>query len=292
MHNRRNKTTSIELGIKGWIFLLLLKTALADQIFIDEISNEVQIKSEPKRIVSLAPSITETLFAIGAGEKVVGVTDFCNYPEEARLKERVGGFINPNIEKILSLKPDIVFATKDGNDPQIVARLRKLKIPVYVSNPRDFDSILHSIIKISEIVGKAKEGRLLKEDIKRRQELILNKVRARKPKRVLFLYGIDPMVSAGSGTFADNLIGLAGGVNVLADSPVAYPKTNLEEAIARKPEIVIVSEMEGRESNLKRLINVPGWKIYRINGDLVNRPGPRIIEGIEELYKIIHGEEE
>lgn len=282
-------------GAGGIILLfLLLGTELLhpEKLFIDEIGYEVKIKGVPQRVVSLAPSITEILFAIWAGDKIVGVTDYCNYPVEAKQKESIGGFVNPSIEKIISLKPDLVFATKDGNDPQVVERLRKFGIPVYVTNPRDFGSIVNSILKISDLIGKATEGKALYEELKKKKEIILEKVRAKKPRRVLFLYGVDPMVSAGPGTFADNLIGLAGGINVLADSPVAYPKINLEEAIARKPDVIIVSEMDGDDSDLKRLINAFGRKVYRINGDLVNRPGPRIIEGLEELYKIIHGSEE
>lgn len=290
MLNQRNRATLTYL-IKIGIFSLLLGTALADQLFIDEIGDKVALKGHPQRIVSLAPSITEILFALGAEDLVVGVTDFCDYPPEAKRKESVGGFVNPNIEKILSLSPDLVFATKDGNDPQVVERLKRFGLPVYVTNPRNFDEIIESILKISRLIGKATEGKALFEELKKRKEIILERVRTKKPRRVLFLYGLDPMVSAGPGTFADNLIGLAGGANVLADSPVAYPKINLEEAIARGPDVVVVSEMKGENSDLKRLKDAFGKNAHRINGDLINRPGPRIILGLEELYKIIHGSE-
>lgn len=270
------------------IILLLCSTLSAEMLFVDELGSPVRLAHSPQRIVSLAPSITEILFALGADNLVVGVTDFCNYPLEAKRKESVGGFVNPNIEKILSLRPDLVFATKDGNDPQVVERLRRFGLPVYVTNPRDFDGIIESILKISRLIGKATEGRALFDEMKKRKESIVKRVRTKKPRGVLFLYGLDPMVSAGPNTFADNLIGLAGGTNVLADSPVAYPKINLEEAIARRPDVVIISEMGREGADLKRLYEVFGKRIHRIDGDIVNRPGPRIIDGLTELYKIIH----
>ncbi len=281
------------LGIRIFLHLILftsMTNSSAGSIFIDEIGEEVRIEGVPHRIVSLAPSITEIIFAIGAGNKLVGVTDFCDYPEEARRKERIGGFINPNIEKILSLKPDLVFATKDGNDPSVVRRLKKMGIPVYVANQRNFTGLLNSILKISELLELAEEGRRVVDGIKAKEDGIKHKVKTKK--RVLFLYGTEPMIAAGPATLADNLLRIAGGINVLADSPISYPKVNLESAISKKPDVIIVTTMgRGEAQDLKRLKEVFGNKVKEINGDIVNRPGPRIVDGLEELYRIIHGGE-
>ncbi len=274
--------------------LLIILTSItnlsAESPFIDEIGEEVRVKGAPQRIVSLAPSITEIIFALGAGNRLLGVTDFCDYPEEAKRKEKVGGFINPNIEKILSLKPDLVFATKDGNDQSVVRRLKKMGIPVYVVNQRDFTGLLNSMLRISELLGLLEEGRRLVDGIRAKKEGIERKVKTRK--QVLFLYGTEPMIASGPDTLVDNLLRIAGGINVLADSPLSYPKVNLESAISKKPDVVIVTTM-GREKGqgFKKLQEVFGSRVKQINGDIVNRPGPRIVDGVEELYRLIHGTE-
>lgn len=274
-----------------FFILLLVKTLSAEQVFIDEIGENVRLEGVPARIVSLAPSITETLFAIGAGEMVVGVTDFCDYPEETKRKERVGGFINPSIEKILFLKPDLVFATRDGNDQMVVNRLKRSGIPVYVADQRDFNGVLESIRKISLILGVDKAGMEITNELERRKKDIENKVKHKR--RVLFLYSTEPLIASGPKTLANDLIKIAGGINIFEDSRVSYPRVNLETAITRKPDVVIVTTMADENNrNLTKLEKFFRSRVRRINGDIVNRPGPRIIEGLEELYRIIHEEPE
>lgn len=274
-----------------FFILLLVKTLSAEQVFIDEIGENVRLEGVPARIVSLAPSITETLFAIGAGERVVGVTDFCDYPEETKRKERVGGFINPSIEKILFLKPDLVFATRDGNDQMVVNRLKRSGIPVYVADQRDFNGVLESIRKISLILGVDKAGMEITNELERRKKDIENKVKHKR--RVLFLYSTEPLIASGPKTLANDLIKIAGGINIFEDSRVSYPRVNLETAITRKPDVVIVTTMADENNrNLTKLEKFFRSRVRRINGDIVNRPGPRIIEGLEELYRIIHEEPE
>lgn len=274
-----------------FFILLLVKTLSAEQVFIDEIGDSVRLEGVPARIVSLAPSITETIFAIGAGERVVGVTDFCDYPEEVKRKERVGGFINPSIEKILFLKPNLVFATRDGNDQMVVNRLKRSGIPVYVADQRDFNGVLESIRKISLILGVDKAGMEITNELERRKKDIENKVKHKR--RVLFLYSTEPLITSGPKTLANDLIKIAGGINIFEDSRVSYPRVNLETAITRKPDVVIVTTMADENNrNLTELEKFFRSRVRRINGDIVNRPGPRIIEGLEELYRIIHEEPE
>jgi len=286
--HRSTRAPLIKRGIKGVILILLPLLLFAEGVFVDDLGNELHLSSTPGRIISLAPSITEMLFAVGAGDRVVGVTDFCDYPDEAKKKERVGGFVNPNIEKILSLHPDIVFATKDGNDPRIVKRIKSAGIPVYVTNPRDLEGILKDIIQISRILRVEDRGNAIVDDIKRRLAKIKGDLKHLPGKRVIFLYGLNPIIASGKGTFAHDLIQLAGGVNALGDVDISYPRIGPEEIIARNPDVIILSTMSGEsEGEIKKLEEMVGKKIYRISGDLVNRPGPRIIDGIETLYGII-----
>lgn len=261
------------------------------KIFIDELGNEVRVE-KVERIVSLAPNITEIIFALGMGEKLVGVTDFCDYPEEAKKKEKIGGFINPNVEKIISLKPDLVIATKDGNDPVAIERIKNFKIPVFVIYPMDFEGVMRTILSISEILGVKEKGNILVKEMKRVAEETGMKIKGRKKKRVLLLYETSPMIASGPGTLADNLIKMAGGENVLSDSPLRYPKINLETAISRKPDVVIITEMKVGSESLKGIKEAFGGKVFLVKGDLINRAGPRLIYGLEEIFKILHPDEE
>ncbi|HEY4716796.1 MAG TPA: cobalamin-binding protein [bacterium] len=265
-----------------------LRNLFADKVFIDEIGGEVRVDGIPGSIVSLAPSITEILFALGAGERIVGITDFCDYPDEAKKKEKIGGFTNPNIEKILSLMPDLVIGTKDGNDPATVKRIKNLGIPVYIADARDFEGIKKSILNIARVVNRLEEGIEIVNDMDRRLKNITAD-KKRSGRKVLFLYGVNPLIASGKNTFADNLISLAGGVNIFSDAATPYPKLNIEEILKRDPDIVVISEMRKNPGGTKRLAGLLKKKVYRINGDIVNRPGPRIIEGLEKLNRIING---
>jgi len=261
------------------------------KIFIDELGNEVKV-ARAERIVSLAPNITEIIFALGMGDKLVGVTDFCDYPEEAKKKEKIGGFINPNVEKIISLKPDLVIATKDGNNPVAIERLRNFKIPVFVIYPMDLEGVARTILVLSELLGVKEKGILLVEEMKKVAKEITTKVQGRKKKRILLLYETAPMIGAGPGTLADNLLKMAGGENVLSDSPIKYPKINLETAISRKPDVVIITKMKPGSEDLTDIKKVFGERVFYVKGDLVNRAGPRLIYGLEEIFKILHPDEE
>jgi len=276
--------------MKAFVVTLFIFYSPTGKIFIDELGNEVRIE-KVERIVSLAPNITEIIFALGMGDKLVGVTDFCDYPEEAKKKEKIGGFINPNVEKIISLKPDLVIATKDGNDPSAIERIKNFKIPVFVIYPMDFEGVMRTIFNISEVLGVKEKGVILIDEMKRRVEEIKTKVPDKKRKRVLLLYETSPMIASGPGTLADNIIKTAGGENVLSDSPLKYPKINLETAISRKPEVIIITEMKTGSENLKGIKDAFGEKVFIIRGDIINRAGPRLIYGLEEIFKILHSNE-
>jgi iron complex transport system substrate-binding protein len=252
--------------------------------------------ANPERIVSLAPSITETLFAIGAGEKLVGVTVYCDYPPQATKIPKIGGLTNIDIEKIIALKPDIVIGTKDGNPIEVFDRLRKLGIDVETFQPKAFQEICDTIAELGRLTGKEREARALCAEMNKK----LKEITASRPVKspsVLLLYGSDPLVAAGEGSIGDELIRLAGGRNVWEGSPGPYVTTDIENIIAKNPEVILDLSMgtekdsaeiaQRRWSRWQSVSAVRNRQIYVLDPDLITRPGPRIVEGLALIAQAI-----
>jgi iron complex transport system substrate-binding protein len=249
-----------------------------------------------QKIVSLAPSITEILFAVGAGEKVVGVTTYCNYPPEAAKIIKIGEFTNIDIEKIIALKPDLAIGTKDGNPPEVLERLRKLGIRVETFQPATFQEICESIVEIGKLVEEESNARALRDQMEKKCEEITVSRPARSPG-VLLLYGSEPLIAAGKGSIGDELIRLAGGNNIMADSSGPYIATNIENIVAKNPEVIVELSM-GTEKNSAEIARkrwarwqsisaVKKNRIHILDPDLVCRPGPRIVEGLKLIAQAI-----
>lgn len=264
----------------------------------DEVNRIVKVTKEPRRIISTAPATTEILFALGLGDKVVGVTTFCNYPEEAKTKEKIGDFQSPNIEKVLALKPDLVIAT-GGVQREFIERLEKLGIPVYVSYPHNLDEVLSSIYKIGIITGADKKAKDLVFNLKLRIAKVVKKVSNVKTKpKVFFELWHEPLMSAGPGSFVDDLIRKAGGINIAGDAKTAYPIFSLEQLVKEDPDVIIGAESSMGASPLE-ISKRPGWetlkavknqKVFTINDDIVFRSGPRLVIALEIIAKYLHPE--
>jgi iron complex transport system substrate-binding protein len=270
-----------------------------ERLLIDEIRRKVEVPHSAKRIVSMAPSITEILFALGLNEEIVGVTDFCDYPEAALTKPRIGGFVNPSIEMIVSLKPDLIIATRDGNRKETIQRLNDLGFSVYVVNPKGFDGVMKTIQNIGEIVGRQDESRRTIRDMITRKEKVVRLTRSLPQPKVFFQVGNAPIITVGRGTLADDLIHLAGGKSISENETLSYPLYSIETILSKAPEIIIISSMESKRdySNLVKMWqnwkSIPAVKknaIYVVDSNLVDRPTPRIVEGLEEMLRIIHPE--
>jgi len=266
--------------------------------FIDDVGRSVEIGERPLRIVSLAPSITEILFAIGLSDEIVGVTEYSNYPLEAVSKEKVGSYVKLNIEKIVSLKPDLVIATAGGNPRKFVERLAKMGPPVFVIHPGKIKDIYANIRTIGAITGKEKEGNLLAERLQKRIDGIVEKVGGLPRPKVFFQLGANPLYTSGGGTFVDDLIKLAGGINIAGNEMVRYPVYSIEEIIKRGPDIIF-SVLMGTQVDISvapfwsRWPTVPAvqnGRIYAIDPDIVNRPSPRIVDGLEAVARKLHPE--
>lgn len=263
----------------------------------DDLNNEVTFYEKPKRIISLAPSNTEILFSLGLKDEIVGVTEFCNYPEEAKKKEKIGGFSNPNLEKIYSLKPDFVFGIR-GNPIDLFMNLKKLNIKTLAFDPKSVDDLFNLILTIGKIVDKREEAKELIKNLNERRLKIVEMAKKFKKKKVYLEIWNNPYMSVGKNTYLNELIESVGGINIASKASGDWPILSQEFIINENPEVIIIAYMgQTVDDVLKR----PGWqnidaiknkRVYIFeNEDLIFRLGPRIIDGMEELFNIIHKDE-
>lgn len=274
--------------------------ALSSGNFVDELGREVYIPSEPKRIVSLAPNITEILFALGLGDRIVGVTNFCNYPKEALSKPKVGMLLNPDIEKILSLKPDLVVWLSEGDNKPAFEKLEKTGINLYIIAPKDISSLVKSINRLGDICRKEKEADVLVKSIEERLKNIAAKVDKLGKPRTLFLLDINTPVTASIGSFPDEMIRIAGGTNVIKTTYSKYPRIGWEEIARSSPDVIIVAKhTEETEKSFRMFKREPAvtatpasqkGRVHLIDGDIVSRMSPRTMDGVEEFARLIHPE--
>lgn len=263
----------------------------------DETGRLVTVRAAPKRIVSLAPGITETLYALDLDDKIVGVTTFCNWPVKARTKTRIGGFTNPSVEKIVSLKPDLILATADGNRKETIQQLERIGLSVYVTNPTDMQGVLRCIIHIGEITDRKRTAEKMVETLQKRLNHIALQIRHKKKPRIFFQLGLEPLITAGRSTLTHEVIVRAGGVNVAGLDTASYPHYSAEGIIGASPDIIIFAPMVNDEEFAavkkfwQKFGDVPAvknGKIYPVNADLVNRASPRLIDAVEIMALIFH----
>jgi iron complex transport system substrate-binding protein len=266
---------------------------------VDQLGRSVSLPGHPGRIVALAPSITEIVFALKAENRLVGVTRFSDYPEEAQRLAKVGSYVHLDLEKIVSLSPDLCIAVKDGNPISVVRRLEGVGIPVYAVDPRDIESVLDTIVEIGRILDERPRAETLAASLRRRIEQVRSKAAAapHKPK-VFFQIGITPIVSVGTKTFIHELIELAGGIN-LAAGPTPYPRFSREQVLAMAPEIFVITSMargetfERVKAEWKQWSTMPAAKngrIVLVDSNLFDRASPRLVDALEKLSRIIHPE--
>jgi iron complex transport system substrate-binding protein len=255
----------------------------------------------PKRIVSLAPSMTEILYALGLGDNIVGVTTFCDYPEEAKKKPKIGGMSNPSLEAVISLKPDIVVLTTDGNPKEFEERLVELKISTYVFQARRLAELPRGIRELGTALGVGERAEKLAHDIetgingfkKRNSEFRISN--SAFHKKVLFIVWPEPLMVAGPGTVIDDALALLGCENIAGTAETAYPKYSIEEVLHRAPDIIFIGRSMGVDMRsvsggvLSRMSSVPAVKnnsVFYVS-DKLFRLGPRVVKGIEELAECL-----
>lgn len=291
------------------VFLILMSFSLISAAadfpikFIDDMDREVIIEDEVQRVISLAPGVTEIIYALNAEDKLVGVSSAANYPEAALEKESVGNISDPNIEKIVSLKADLVIAESVTNK-EVVRRLSNLGIKVVGFRPNSIPETFEMIENIALLLSKEETAEDLTAEMRAEYEKIKNLVDAEldNSSRVRVFYEIwsDPLITAGSNTFLDSIIEEAGGYNIGRDAEGSWPQFNVESLLDADPEVYIASEHSApdglsmeklkKRSIMRETTAYKNNRLYLVDQDLVNRPSPRIIEGYKEFVFAIFPE--
>ena len=262
----------------------------------DSYNREVTIDKEPTRIVSIAPNITETIFALGKGDKLVGRTDYCDYPKEVSNITSIGSLTEPNIEKIVELKPDVVIASTHFKK-DVLTKLEKMNIKVVVLyGPETFDGVYDTISKVAEVINAKSQADKLVLDMKNKVSSINDKVKDKNKPKVYYVvsYGKMGDFTSGGDTFIGNMIEMAGGNNVASD--VKGWKYSVEKLVEKNPDIIICSKYFDAKKGIqqtpgyKDLKAVKDGKLIEIDNNLLDRQGPRVVDGLEALAKIIHPE--
>ncbi|OGP67677.1 MAG: hypothetical protein A2W27_10645 [Deltaproteobacteria bacterium RBG_16_44_11] len=299
MPNKLTITDNILLIFLTVVFTVFCASESFSREVTDEIGRKVNIQQSPRRIISLAPGITETLYALNLDDNIAGVTTFCDWPAAARKKPRIGGFTNPSIEKIVSLKPDLIIATADGNRKDTVRQLERIGLPVYVTNPPDTAGILKSILHIGEITRREKDAGKLVGKLQKRLNNITAQINHKSKPHVFFQIGLEPVITAGSGTLINEVIERAGGVNVAGLDTARYPRYSAEGIMGASPDIILFAPMAGDKEfaagkgfwqKFRGIPAVDNNRIYPINTDLISRASPRIVDAIEIMALIFHPE--
>lgn len=282
------------------IFLCVPGPASAgERVLVDGAGRTVQVPDDPKRVVALAPSITEIIFALGQEKRLSGVTRFSDYPEAAVRLPKVGSYVHLDLERIAALNPDLCVAVKDGNPIRVVRRLEELGIPVFAVDPRDLETVMAAIGRIGVLLHVEDRADALIRDMAGRIDQVRRRAsRAAHRPGVFFQIGIQPIVAAGTDTFIHELIETAGGRNLTAGD-VPYPRLSREQVLALAPEVIIVTSMARGDAFKKMKAEWERWsdlpaarlgRVHLVDSNFFDRPTSRMVTGLELLFDLIHPE--
>jgi iron complex transport system substrate-binding protein len=265
----------------------------------DEEGRAVQVPQPVRRIVSLAPNLTEIVFALGLGDRLVGDTDYCNYPAEALKKVHVGGPLNPSLETIVSLHPDLVLATRTINRLATVQALERLGVAVYTTDPRTVEQVLSSNEQLGRLLGANQQAATLAASLRERLNQLQQRLSGSQPVSVIFITWVDPLISVGRDTFIADALRTAGARSVIATTQ-DWPNISLEEVVHQQPEYLIFSsdQPEQTEHQIAELRGRAGWQDLAalrqnrivILSEAFSRPAPRLVDTIEQLARALHPE--
>ena len=263
----------------------------------DDAGRTINVPAKIDRVVSLAPNLTEIIYAVNAGDQLVGNTTFCDYPEAARTVPKIGDTLQPSIERILSLKPQLVLVSTASQLEAFTRQLDEHGIVVYVTDPRDLEGVFRSLQNVGQLLNHQEQSQEVVNQLRERATSITEMVKSTKPVRVFYQLSAEPLYTAGRDSFVTDLIQRAGGISVTAEVPEAWPRFSQESAVASRPEAIVLptgGSMGSANSEIAvGLKNSPAalnGKVYRIHGDFLSRPGPRSVDGLEELARALHPE--
>ena len=264
----------------------------------DMLDREVVLPALPARIVSLVPSATEILFALGADDRLVGVTRFCDYPPAARAKASVGDMLTPNLEAIVALRPDVVIVTDEGNREETFDQLRRFGIPMYLVRAQRLEDVGRVITRLGQLTGRVDAARAMVDRLQQRVAAVKRSVAPFRRPRVLYVVWPEPLIVPGRHAIVSDLIRIAGGDSITAGEGETYPRFSLEAAIARNPEVIILAThgaatgaaAKEKFARFASLAAVRAGRVHTADGDLVHRYTPRVADGLEALARAIHPE--
>jgi len=263
----------------------------------DEAGRRVMVPRKIERAVSLAPNLTEIVFAVGAGDRLVGRTRYCDYPAEAKAVAEIGDTMTPSIERIIALKPQIVLISTASQLEVFTRQLNDQHIAVYVTNPQSLDNVFRSIQTLGDMFGESARAAKLVSELTGRADAVNSAIKETKPVKVFYQVSGSPLYTIGRDAYLTDLVRRAGGVSVTADVATAFPRFSDEAALAARPEAIILptggSMGEANSSVAGALKNSPAVlsnRVYKINDDHLSRPGPRLVDGLEEMARALHPE--
>lgn len=268
----------------------------------DHLGRTVGLAKYPQRIISLAPGNTEIVYALGLGDRVVGVTNYDEYPPEVKQKAKIGGFSTPDIEKVVALAPDLILAASIHKG-KVISDMESRGLTVLVLDPKNLEEVMEAMTLIGEVTGQDKEAAQATAAMGRRIAAVRQLTAGLSPDakpRVFYIVWHDPLMTAGADTWFNEFINLGGGVNLFSDLK-AYPQVNLETVLQRDPQVIVVGsghgsggnlsfQWAGAESRLKGTVALKSGRVYPIDADLVSKPGPRLVDGLEAILRLIHPE--
>ena len=267
------------------------------RVMIDGAGREVRMPRRVERVITLAPNLTEIVFAVGGADRLVGNTSYCNFPAEANNVAKVGDTLNPSLERIVALRPQVVLISTASQLEIFTRQLESQDIAVFVTDPHDLDGVFRSIEQIGIILDHDQDAKTLVQQLRGRSTAIETVVKREIPVRTFYQVSGEPLYTAGRDSFVTDLMRRAGALSVTADVPGAWPKYSNESALAAKPDAIILptggSMGEANSSVAEALRNSPAvltGRVYKINDDLLSRPGPRAVQALEEMARALHPE--
>ncbi len=261
----------------------------------DEAGKRLRVPVRIERIVSLAPNMTEIVYAVGAGDRLVGRTSMCNYPPEAKRVPAVSDTLQPNIESIIALRPQLVLVSTASQLEAFTRQMDQQNIPVYVTDPHDLEGVFRTIQTLGEILGERERAAKVVADLRVRLEAVEKAVKDREPVSVFYQVSAKPLYTAGRDSYITDVIWRAGGKSVTAGVPGAWPKYSDESALASQPDAIIIATFDSMNKegmdlaeSLQSSPAAKNGKVFGISGDFLSRPGPRLVNGLEEMARKLH----
>jgi iron complex transport system substrate-binding protein len=278
------------------VVLLLSAGAVSARVVTDQTGRRVNLPDHPHRLLSIAPSITETLFELGLGDRLVGDTDYCDYPPQAKALPHVGALLNPSLEKIVALKPDLVVGTDEANRRETADQLERLGIPLYGVTAHTVEGTIQSLEDLGHVLDWDQPTQKLVASLRARVAAVDRQVQGQPRPKVLFVVQYRPLITAGRQTFISDVIQRAGGVSISNDLMTEWPHMGLEEVLKRAPDVILFPQTDAFAPSLDEFQKLAGWRdmaavknhrLYFVS-ETIMRPSPRLIDALEELAGILH----